>query len=169
MGLRILVLLVASCFSITASALEPEDDAVFVRVIDTGAGHAAVVQMPGNHFMVYDTGHWTQDTLVFNRVQEVIPTTEHIDLMVLSHSDSDHLAATDEIFGAYTVDKVLRGGLERETGTWGESNTAITTAADADTTVDLDLGLVEFPDGATYRFGDTWVTKISGAYWPPAM
>jgi len=30
-------------------ALDPEPNAVFVRIIDTGPGHAAVVQMPGNH------------------------------------------------------------------------------------------------------------------------
>ena len=50
MGRLILTLLV-SLVPFHARALQPEDDAVFVRIIDTGAGHAAVVQMPGNHYI----------------------------------------------------------------------------------------------------------------------
>ena len=93
--------------------------------------------MPEPHYLVYDTGHWNQDNLVFQRVQEVIPADTEIDLLLLSHSDSDHLAATDEILAAYTVRKVLRGDLERETGTWGDSTAAIRTAHNAGTTLDL--------------------------------
>ena len=36
----------------TATALEPEDGSVFVRVIDTGPGHASVAVLPGGHYMV---------------------------------------------------------------------------------------------------------------------
>ena len=40
-------------------ALTPKDDALFVRVIDTGSGLATAVQMPGKHYMLFDAGHWT--------------------------------------------------------------------------------------------------------------
>ena len=41
-----------------AAALEPEDGAVFVRVVDVGAGLCCVVKMPGDHYMIYDAGYW---------------------------------------------------------------------------------------------------------------
>ena len=41
-----------------AHALEIEADAVFIRIIDVGAGHAAVVRMPGDQYMVFDVGNW---------------------------------------------------------------------------------------------------------------
>jgi beta-lactamase superfamily II metal-dependent hydrolase len=150
-----------------ATALNPEPDAIFVRIIDTGAGHAAVVQMPGNHFMVYDTGHWNQDNLVRDRIQEIVPQGQNIDLLVLSHSDSDHLAATDELFDLYAIDRVLRGGLQRSTGTWTDSNNAIVAADGAGTTIDVNLETSQIEPGATYRFGSTWITMVSGEYWPP--
>ena len=42
-------------------ALNIEPDAVFVRVIDVGAGHSTVVRMPGDHFMVYDASNFQDD------------------------------------------------------------------------------------------------------------
>ena len=84
---------------------------VFVRVADTGVALCCVVRMPGNHYMVYDAGNWTGDGgLAFSKVQEVIPPNEDIELMVLSHSDGDHLGAVDEICDAYHVRRVLRSG-----------------------------------------------------------
>ena len=82
----------------SADALEPDPGGVFVRVIDVGAGHAAVVQMPGSLHMVYDAGNFTdKGKSALAGVQSVIAEDEEIDLMVLSHSDADHLGAVDKI------------------------------------------------------------------------
>lgn len=153
----------------SAGALEIEDDAVFVRVIDVGAGHAAVVRMPGDHYMVYDAGHWSGGgRAAFEGVAAVVPEGEDIDLMVLSHSDSDHLAAVDEILDAYDVKKIIRSGLERTTGTWQTADGAIQTARNSGDTLDINLKFFEFPPGATYRFGDAFVTMVAGFHEPPA-
>ena len=164
MSPRLLIALASLVFAPRAFALNVEPDAVFVRVIDTGPGLACVIRMPGDHYMVYDTGHWTADTHVLGEVQAIIPNTESIDLLVLSHTDSDHLGATDEILSHYTVDRILRPGLQRQTQTWRDANTAI--AAEVSATV-INLRNDEFPDGATYRFGETFVTKVFGRHWPP--
>ncbi len=152
----------------SAGALEIEDDAVFVRVIDVGAGHAAVVRMPGDHYMVYDAGHWSGGgRTAFEGVAAVIPEGENIDLMVLSHSDADHLAAVDEILDAYDVKKIIRSGLERTTGTWQTADGAIQAARNSGDTLDINLKFFEFPPGATYRFGDVFVTMVAGFHEPP--
>ena len=61
----------------------------------------------------------------YNKIQEIIPLGSNIELMVLSHSDSDHLGAVDEICAAYNVRRVLRAGHQRTSGTWNNANNAI--------------------------------------------
>ena len=91
-GLFVLVTLFALLISQRAEALEIEPNAVFIRVIDVGSGLACVVRMPGDFYMVYDAGHFSgQGKSAFEGVQSVIPAGREIDLLVLSHSDSDHL------------------------------------------------------------------------------
>ena len=41
-----------------ALSLEPEADAVFVRVVDCGPALCCVVKLPGDRYMIYDAGHW---------------------------------------------------------------------------------------------------------------
>lgn len=148
----------------SAFSLQPAEDDVLVRVIDTGPGLACVVKMPGGHYMIYDTGHWDRDTDTLAAVQEIVPADETIDLMVLSHSDSDHLGATDEICDSYPVARFLRTGFVRDRQTWRDSDAAVRAEVVADGALDLNLGDVEFPPGATYRFGDTFVTMVFGLH-----
>ena len=66
-----------------------------------------------------------QGARALDAVTDMIPANEEIDLMVLSHSDSDHQGGADEICDAYTVKRVMRAGLGRTTGTWSAANAAI--------------------------------------------
>ena len=76
--------------------------------------------------MVYDAGHWNgQGKSAFDGISQIVPEGEEIDLMILSHSDSDHIGAVKRIFDKYTVKKVIRTGLERDTNTWKRSNETI--------------------------------------------
>ncbi len=63
--------------------------------------------------------------------------------MVLSHSDSDHLGAVDEICDAYTVKRVIRAGLQRSTGTWNDANTAIIAEKRDEGCIDINLRYFE--------------------------
>ncbi len=163
-----LTLLSMIFFCGTAFALNPEENAVFVRVIDVGPGEACVVKMPGDYYMIYDAGHWTgEGRAAFDGISEIIPDGEEIDLMVLSHSDSDHMGAVKRIFDKYTVKKVIRTGLERESNTWKRANDAIKAARQAGKTKEINLKTAEFPPGATYRFDDAFVTFVCGFYAPP--
>ncbi len=164
----ILLILVLPTVSL---ALEIEPDAVFVRVVDSGAGLATVMRLPGDHYIIYDAGHWSgEGSRSFNAFAEVIPDGAEIDLLVLSHSDADHLGAVGRIFDndQWTVKTVIRTGLERlGSNTWVRANNAITAASDAGATLDINLRDVEFPMGSTYRFGDAYITMVSGFYAPP--
>lgn len=154
-----------------ASALPIEPDAVFVRVVDNGAGLATVVRLPGDHYIICDAGYWAgQGSRSFNAFAEVIPNGADIDLLVLSHSDADHQGAVGRIFdnNQWTINTVLRGGLERlDSNTWVRANNAILAASNAGNTLDINLRFFEFPMGSTYRYGDAYVTMVSGFYAPP--
>lgn len=108
------------------------------RVIDTGAGLATVTRFDDGRIMVYDTGHWNHDDELFAAFQDFIGDSD-IDLLINSHSDSDHLAATDELFSAYRVHRVIRTGFARDTGTWGAHDQAIEEAASIGLTHDINL------------------------------
>lgn len=154
-------------FAPSAEALEPDPGGVFVRVIDVGAGHAAVIQMPEGFHMVYDAGNFTdKGKSALAGVQSVITEDEEIDLMVLSHSDADHLGAVDKILDSYTVRTIIRSGYFRDTGTWRRADAAIDEAEESGAEV-IDLDRADLSPGTAYRFGDTLVTVVSGFSRPP--
>ena len=163
---RIATTLLALGLSATpAGALEVVDDGVFVRVIDVGAGHAAVIKMPGGFHMVYDAGLLKERRL--KGLRSVLPDGEEIDLMILSHADADHLRGVDEILEAFAVKKIIRPGYERNTRAWRQADTAIKEERKKGAEV-IDLSRSRLWSGTTYRFGKTLVTVVSGFSKPPS-
>src|SRR5687767_8892736 len=75
--------------------LSPGPQDLYVRIVDNGAGLCAIVKAPGPRYMVYDTGHWQQGHRCVNAAQAIIGT-DPIELMVISHSDGDHIADGDD-------------------------------------------------------------------------
>lgn len=160
-------IVLATLFAPSAAALEADPDGVFVRVIDVGAGHAAVTQMPGGHYMVYDAGNFADKGMsALEGVRSIVPEGEDIDLMILSHSDADHLGAVEKILETYTVRTVIRSGFVRSTKTWCRANFAIDKARKYGTKV-VDLSRTELPPGTSYRYGEALVTVVSGFSEPP--
>jgi competence protein ComEC len=160
------VMAVVFAASPSAVALDRGENDVLVRVLDVGAGLACVIVLPGNQYIVYDTGHWNTDNFVLNQVQALIPPGSEIELLVQSHSDSDHLGATDEICTAYRVKRILHTGMERDTGTWRDADAAIRAEQEAQGASNINLATTEFLPGSTYRFGDTYVTMVFGTGGP---
>ena len=152
----------------TGPPLAPGEGDVLVRIIDVGAGHAAVARIPGGHYLVYDAGHWAGGgATAFAGVSGVVPGGEDIDLMVLSHSDADHLAAVDEILDAYRVRTLIRSGHRRSSDTWKQADAAIRAAEARGETRVIDLSECALAPGSTYRFGEAFVTMVAGFSQPP--
>lgn len=139
-------------------------DDVYIRVVDVGAGLCCVVRMPGDKYMIYDAGY---KEVALDDILEIIPEDSEIELLVLSHSDADHIGAVDEILDYYTVKTVLRSGNERTTQAWTAANNAIKTEKNLEGCMDINLSKWEFPPGATYKFGDVFVTMVCGFGLPP--
>lgn len=151
-------------------ALNPEDGAVFIRVVDVGPGLCCVVKIPGDHYLIYDAGYYqgAGETATTEAIRGLIPAGADIDLLVLSHSDSDHLGAVDWICDTYRVRRVLHSGHQRSTNVWQAADQAIRLEREIDGCLDINLRNVEFPPSATYRFGDAFVTMVCGFSDPPA-
>jgi beta-lactamase superfamily II metal-dependent hydrolase len=84
---------------------------VEVRVVDVGPGLCNLIKLPDNRYIIYDAGHWRPSTI--GQIADFIPAGSTIELMVLSHTDADHIGAAAEILETYTVRKVLWTGFER--------------------------------------------------------
>ncbi len=156
--------LLGDCSGQFAKALEPEPGAVFVRLVDTGAGLCCVIKTDNDTAIVYDTGHWNASGFrALQGVKDLFPTTHPVTLMVLSHSDSDHLGGATRILEEYAVQEVVHSGLEPVSQTSINTLRAISNEPDCD---DINLHYYDFPEG-TFTYGDTKVTFLCGWHTPP--
>ena len=169
LGLALLLSVASRSWAIDLADVDKKD--LFCRVVDVGAGECCVIRIPGksaddNHYIVYDAGNFDDNgASAIEAIKEIIPEDERIDLLVLSHTDSDHTASTPAIVDNYFIDRILRTGAKRFgnfPNTLRKARKAITRAVEEDDTLDLNLRTTEFPPGATYRFGDAWVTMVCG-------
>ena len=144
---------------------------VRIRVIDVGPGHASITKMPGPHYMVFDAGLVSRSDHIVAQMKELMGTDRVIDLLVISHTDSDHLGAIPAIFDEFEVRTVLRSGLVRcadnQTCRWRTSQNKIRAAVDQGKTVDLNLGFIPIGLGYTFNFGEAAVQFVSGFHTPP--
>ncbi len=167
-------------FALNAFAQAPVagDADVYVRVIDVGHGNAAVARMPVTaesgervyQYLVYDTGRWEdwERRATLEAVEQVVPRSEVIDLMVLSHADMDHIGGATAILGVYQVDKIIRAGkkatvFQDDVAIWEETDKAIR----AEGGEVLDLSEQDVPAGTRFQFGDTTLMVLSGFAVPP--
>lgn len=96
---------------------------VDVRILDVGAGHCALIKLPGDKYVIYDAG---SDKLLngnrtLGQIKEYIPVGSTIELVVLSHTDADHINGAEQVIRDYNVKKVIWTGFE--TGMLGGNTT----------------------------------------------
>jgi len=176
-----LALLLALCSP--SVALDLEANTVFARIVDGGQGLCSVTVLPEGQIIVYDTGHWNHDDVCLEGVREVVSKVEALhrtgpiralEMMILSHSDSDHLAATDEILSAFDVETVIWSPFflfyENKTkpGTFVDARDAIGRAVnEGRIRREINLADEQLVFGQAFTFGDASVTPVYGQNRPP--
>src|SRR5882672_7103594 len=166
-----LLALWAICFSFLFPSFGADTD-VLVRVIDVGAGLCCVVKMPQDHFMIYDAGDGSKAN---DKITEVIPKNSVIDLMVLSHSDSDHLGSVPFICKNYKVKRIIYSGLMKPvksnpttpTLAWANAVRAIKKESTTDGCDAISLATRKLVPGTTHTFGEVKVMMVFGLSKPP--
>jgi len=66
-----------------------------IRVVDIGPGLCVVAKFPRDYELLYDAGHW-EGSNCYDAVAELVEDG-HIEMVVISHPDSDHLGELNEI------------------------------------------------------------------------
>jgi beta-lactamase superfamily II metal-dependent hydrolase len=156
----------------SSSSTSPLPDAtgtVRVRVVDVGAGLCNLIHLPTNQYIIYDAGHWrgTSGSVTLNQIKEFIPEQSTIELMILSHNDSDHIGAAAAILEAYKVKKVLWTGYSASMASGTNSGTFdkwVDALAAHPEVVDINLHECDstIVPGTELTFGNVTVTFLCG-------
>lgn len=91
-----------------------------VHVFDVGNALCTLTRTADGHFMVYDAGAQVlkEDHMCARRIHSEMPVGADIDVMILSHSDHDHVSGAGELLRRRTVNRVIRTGQPRATTAW---------------------------------------------------
>lgn len=150
---------------VPATGAVPQADELTVLIVDVGAGLCTVTRAPGPdgpHYMVYDAGStaW-QSQECFRAIDEVIEG-DTIDLLIVSHPDTDHLSNADELLARFNVRHIIRTGHERpDIGNWVNFNQAVEAEARQGATVQ-NLRDQPLMPGTTIPVGDAVVSILVG-------
>ena len=142
-----------------ALATEYTSGDVTVHVVDVGQALCTITETPDAHYMIYDAGYWKGEgclNAALNLVQ-----TDTIDLLVLSHTDADHLGDAAAILKAFTVKQIIRTGIVRETSTWRAVDAAVAEAVDAGA-IETNLQWDNLAPGTAFNLGAATVTVVAG-------
>lgn len=153
-----------------SSLVQAQSDAVHVRVADVGAGLGTVVRMPHNKVMVYDAG---RDNRLLPVLRELVPD-KHIDLLILSHNDADHIGGVPAIEKEFTVGTVYYSPYrETKSGDLGATYThamaAIQKMKDKGTEVIAVSNTSPAPGHVLYKANAVSVTYLCGFSDPNAQ
>jgi len=92
----------------------------FLEVIffDVGQGNAIFIETPQRHQILIDGG---PDSAILEKLGENLPFWDRsLDLIILTHPDTDHLAGLIEVLKRYQVDFIFWTGVTRDTFKWRE-------------------------------------------------
>jgi competence protein ComEC len=140
-----------------------QEPGFFMRVLDTGQGLCCILRFPtdsGPKFVVYDAGR--NERLALEGIRQIAPLGSEIEWMVLSHTDADHIAAADELLGAYTIRKIVWPENPRTTKAWREADAAIGLAALGGRSVRYRAEDPECSPGKSYPLGVGRIVFVCG-------
>lgn len=144
---------------------------LYVRVVDVGAGECVVIKAPGSdgdHYAILDAGNYEDEgRSAMEAIREIIEPDSAIDLLVLSHSDSDHVAAVPAIIKEYDVRQAIHPGISRATEFWKAAVAAIRKEAREENCENWSLATKKIKPGTEFEIGDAKATVVIGYSKPP--
>ena len=148
------VLLIAALI-LLAAPVRATAQSAYLRVVDVGAGLCVIAVTPDGHAMLYDAGRG--QPLCRQAVDEIV-TSDVLDLVVLSHSDSDHVRELVAILNDNRARRIIHPGDPR-----GEILGPIREAIAEEPGADV-WNLSERPvaGGRRFRIGGATATFVAG-------
>ncbi len=146
---------IAATFVLGAATGPLTAQEAYLRVVDVGAGLCVVAVTPEGHAMLYDAGRGTPRCR--DAVRELVPDGR-IDLLVLSHSDIDHVRETVAILADNEVATIIHPGDPR-----GPLLIPIRAAIDQEPDADVwNLTVRPVPFGKVFAVGSAKATFVAG-------
>ena len=104
------------------STLVRGDGALQFHMVDIGQGDFLVIILPDGKEMVIDAGSTSGGSkeTVLNYLSTIVDG--HLDYLVLTHTDQDHVSYMDDILGAYDVDNIYMPALYATHSSVAEAN-----------------------------------------------
>ncbi|MDP4210454.1 MAG: MBL fold metallo-hydrolase [Bacteroidota bacterium] len=104
----VLISLATISFSLNAQIgnYSNSNDGLKVKVLDVGQALSVVIRTPNKRYVLYDTGK--RDGI--KEILKTIPKGDSIDLMILSHTDEDHVGSAADVIANYPVKRVINAG-----------------------------------------------------------
>jgi len=92
------------------------DGRLHVHILDVGQGDSLLLISPSGKHIVIDGG---PDMSLLEHLGEFMPFFDrHIELLILTHPDADHITALPEVLQRYTVGSVLLSGALQHNGSY---------------------------------------------------
>lgn len=99
------------------SAKVQKGEELEVHFIDVGQGDAALIRQ-GSHAMLIDAGNNDKGTAIQSYLKS--QGIEHLDYVIGTHPDADHIGGLDVVLYKFSWDKVLMPDLEKDSRTYEE-------------------------------------------------
>ncbi|MFO7679257.1 MAG: DNA internalization-related competence protein ComEC/Rec2 [Chloroflexota bacterium] len=122
------------------------DGLLHVAFLDVGQGDAIFIQTPSGRQILVDGGFYP--SILNDQLGRQMPFWDrHLDLLIATHPDADHVAGLVEIFERYTIDQLLTDGAE--TGESGIYDALLAAAQENETALHVAQAgeVIEIGDG----------------------
>jgi competence protein ComEC len=97
---------------------EGTSKALFVSFLDVGQGDAVLVETPSGHHVLIDGG---PDDKILSLLSEKLSYFDHhLDMIVATHADADHVTGLIPVLARYDVDTIMMTSLGSETSIYQE-------------------------------------------------
>jgi competence protein ComEC len=132
---------------------------LYVRVVDVGNGLCVIAQAPGGETLLYDAGH--SGTFCPDNVRALIGSRP-LEMMVLSHSDEDHISEAQGILATNGARLIMHPGDDRSNTIIDPLRQEISRAQSqrGSRVVSMATNRPEF--GQTYALGEAQVRFVAG-------
>ncbi|MFA6339127.1 MAG: ComEC/Rec2 family competence protein [Candidatus Paceibacterota bacterium] len=112
------IFFVGSCFIWYAVLREGDAKTLQVDFLNVGQGDAIYIEAPNGNQLLIDGG---PGKILLTRLGEVMPFYDRsIDMLLITNSDSDHMAGFIDLMNSYGVEKIIEQGTNPNTAIYKE-------------------------------------------------
>ncbi|MBU1102148.1 MBL fold metallo-hydrolase [Patescibacteria group bacterium] len=142
-------LLAATIFVWQVVFAQRVDDKIKIDFFDVGQGSAILIDAPNNNQVLIDGG---PSDAILNKLGSALPFSDRqIELVILTHPDSDHLSGLIEVLKRYEVGQILETGIADSSSEYAAWHALI---------AEKNIPLVFARAGQTIKIADNLMIKI---------